>query len=55
MSTDENFKLTVDELKQMDGFESMNEEQSSAVIEAVFLMSILAFNAYNKENDKLML
>ena len=50
MSADENFKLTVDELKQMDGFESMNEEQILAVIEVMFMMSILAFNAYNKEN-----
>ena len=50
MSTDENFKLTVEELKQMNGFEGINEEQALAVIETMFLMSILVFNAYNKEN-----
>ena len=49
MSTDENFKLTVEELKKMSGFEKVNEEQALAMIETIFLLSILAFNIYNKE------
>jgi hypothetical protein len=50
MSTNENLKLTVEELKQMDGCENMNEEQALEVIETMFRMSIFAFNAYIKEN-----
>ena len=50
MSTNENLKLTVEELQQMKGFENMNEEQALGVIETMFMMSVFAFNAYNKEN-----
>ena len=51
MPTNENFKLTLDELKQIKGCERMNEEQALKVIETMFMMSIFAFNAYNKEKN----
>ena len=51
MTTNENLKLTIDELKQIKGYESVKEEQALEVIETMFMMSILAFNAYNKEKN----
>jgi hypothetical protein len=50
MSTHENLKLTVEELKRIKGFENMNEEKALEVIETMFRMAMFAFNAYNKEN-----
>jgi len=44
----ENLKLTTDELKQIKGYENVNEEQALEEIETMFMMSIFAFNAYNK-------
>jgi len=45
----ETLKLTIDELKQIKGYESVNEEQALTIIENIFTVSILAFNAYKKE------
>ena len=49
MPTNENLKLTIDELKRIKGYESVNEEQALTIIENIFTVSILAFNAYKKE------
>jgi len=51
MTTNENLKLTIDEFKQIKGCEKMNEKQALKVIETMFMMSIFAFNAYNKEKN----
>ena len=51
MPSYENFKLTIEELRQIKGYESVNEKQALEVIETMFMMSILAFNAYNKNKN----
>ena len=51
MSTYENFKLSVEELKQIEECVSMNEEKALEVIETMFMMSVFAFNAYCKEKN----
>jgi hypothetical protein len=49
MTTNENLKLTIDEFRQIKGCERVEEKQALQVIETMYMMSILAFNAYNKE------
>ena len=51
MPINANLKLTIDELKQMKGYESVYEKQALTIIETMFMMSIFAFNAYNKEKN----
>ena len=49
MPTNENLKLTIDELKQIKGYESVEEQQALKIIDTIFQMSIFVFNAFNKE------
>jgi len=49
MTTNENFKLTIEELKQMKGYENVNEGKALEMIETIYMMSIFAFNAYKEE------
>jgi hypothetical protein len=51
MPTNENLKLTIDEFKQIKGCENIEGQQVSNIIETLFMMSIFAFNAYNKEQN----
>ena len=51
MTTNENLKLTIDELKQIKGYENVDEKQALEKIETMFMMSILIFNAYNKNKN----
>jgi hypothetical protein len=54
MPTYENFKLTVEELRQMKGFENIEEEKALKVIETMFMMSVFAFKAYNNKEKNIM-
>jgi len=51
MSTYENLKLSIEELKQIKGYENVNEEQALKAIDTMFMMSILAFNTYYKNKN----
>ena len=46
----EELKLTYQELKEIEGYENITEEEATKIIDTVFMLSIMAFNAYkNKE------
>lgn len=46
---DENLKLTYQELKKIEGYENIAEEEAKEVIDVISMVSILAYNIYNKE------
>jgi hypothetical protein len=50
MFSDEEFKLTIEELKQMKGYENVEEETALKLIDTMFLMSIFAFDVYKQKN-----
>lgn len=46
----EELKLTYQELKEIEGYENITEEEATEIIDTVSMLSIMAFNAYkNKE------
>jgi hypothetical protein len=45
----ENCKLTIEELKQMKGYENIEEETALKLIDTIYLMSIIAFNVYKQK------
>lgn len=51
MFSDESIKLTYHELREIEGYENITEEEATKITETVFMLSIMAYNAYiNKEN-----
>ncbi|GAB6121184.1 hypothetical protein [Dysgonomonas termitidis] len=47
---DEETKLTYQELQKIEGYENITEEEATEIIDTVFMLSSMAYNAYkNKE------
>jgi len=45
----EELKLTYQELKEIEGYEEMTEKEAKKIIDTVFLLSKMAFNAYKNK------
>lgn len=50
LNRDEELKLTYQELKDIEGYECITEKEATELIEVIFMLSIMVFNACkNKE------
>ena len=48
----EELKLTYQELKEIEGYENITEEEATEIIDIVSMLSIMAFNVYKNKKGK---
>lgn len=50
LNSDEELKLTYQELKEIKGYENITEEEATKIIDTVFMLSTMTYKSYkNKE------
>jgi len=45
----EDEKLTIEELKQIEGFENINDTEAEEIIDGIYQLSLLAWEIYKSE------